>query len=58
MAKEKTMMRVDKELLAELKECKICKGESYANVVKRIMKNNEFVKSRVEAKLKRKIGGF
>jgi hypothetical protein len=51
MGKE-TFMRVNKELLAELKECKIAKRESYADVIKRIMKNNEFVKWRLKEKLK------
>lgn len=49
---KKTFMRADKELLRELKECKIAKGESYAEVVRRIMKNNAFVKMRVREKLK------
>ena len=44
-------MRIDKELLSELKECKIAKGESYADVVKRIMKNN-----RLENKLRKNKG--
>jgi len=48
MTSNKTFMRVDKNLLAELKECKIVKGESYAEVVKRIMKNNAFVNMRKE----------
>jgi len=34
---EKTMMRVDKELLRKLKARKIAKGESYAEVVKRLI---------------------
>lgn len=50
---DKTMMRVDKELLNELRQCKIVKGESYAEVVKRIMKNNAFVKMAVKEKLKK-----
>lgn len=33
----KTMMRADKELLKELKKCKLAKGESYAEVVKRLI---------------------
>lgn len=53
----KTFMRVDKKLLEELKECKIADRESYSDVVKRIMKNNEFVKTRLESKLKR-IAGY
>lgn len=52
----KTMMRVDKDLLKDLKSCKIADRESYADVVKRIMKNNAFVKSRLEMKLKKKAG--
>jgi len=31
-------MRADKELLAEIKKCKVVKGESYAEVVKRLIK--------------------
>jgi hypothetical protein len=37
MAKE-TMMRCPKELLKELREMKISKRESYAEIVKRIIK--------------------
>ena len=46
-------MRVDKQLLKELASCKIADRESYADVVKRIMKNNEFVKWRVKEKLRK-----
>lgn len=35
----KTFMRVDKELLSEIKKCKITKRESYADVVKRIIES-------------------
>jgi len=40
----KTMMRVPKELLKELKAYKICKGESYAEVVKRIIEKERRLK--------------
>lgn len=33
----KTFMRVDKDLLAELKKCRITNRESYADVVKRML---------------------
>ena len=33
----KTMMRIDKTLLEELKRCRITKRESYADVVKRMI---------------------
>ena len=34
---DKTFMRIDKELLKELKAKKLVKGESYANVIKRMI---------------------
>jgi len=34
---DKTFMRVDKELLRKLKAKKIARGESYADVVKRMI---------------------
>jgi len=37
MATEKSMMRIDKELLRKLKEKKLVRGESYADVVKRMI---------------------
>ena len=52
MAKS-TYMRADRELLEELKECKIAKRESYAEVIKRIMKNNAFVQERLKMKLRK-----
>jgi len=33
----KTMMRVDKDLLKEIASCKIIPAESYQNVVKRLI---------------------
>lgn len=36
MANE-TMMRIDKELLKEIANCKIAHAESYADVVKRLI---------------------
>jgi len=38
--KEKNMMRANKELLETLKKLKLCKGESYAEVVKRLIKKD------------------
>ena len=35
--KDKTFMRVNKELLEEIKKCKIAPRESYADVVKRVI---------------------
>ena len=37
MIKNKTMMRIDKELLKEINKCKIANAESYADVVKRLI---------------------
>lgn len=38
MAKKKNLfMRVDQDLLNELKKCKVVKKESYAEVVKRLI---------------------
>lgn len=37
--KTKTMMRIDKELLEEIKKCKVYSKESYADVIKRIIDN-------------------
>jgi len=34
---KKTMMRVDKELLSEIKKCRKTPRESYAEVVKRLI---------------------
>ena len=45
MAKKKdSMMRIDKDLLSEIKKCKIVKGESYAEVVKRLIEKERRVK--------------
>lgn len=33
----KTMMRINKELLDEIKKCKVVPAESYADVVKRLI---------------------
>ena len=37
MSKDKTFMRVDKKLLDEIKKCKVVERESYADVVKRLV---------------------
>jgi len=37
MKSNKSMMRVDKELLKEIASCKIAGAESYADVVKRLI---------------------
>jgi predicted CopG family antitoxin len=37
MKKTNTMMRVKREILEELEKCKLSKGESYADVVKRLI---------------------
>ena len=37
MKSNKSMMRVDKELLKEIASCKIVHAESYADVVKRLI---------------------
>lgn len=43
--KDKTMMRINKDLLAEIEKCKIVKRESYADVVKRLIdKERKFKK--------------
>jgi len=34
---KKTMMRIDKDLLKEISDCKIARAESYADVVKRLI---------------------
>lgn len=34
---KKTMMRVNRELLNEIKQCRITERESYASVVKRLI---------------------
>jgi hypothetical protein len=45
MAKKKNLfMRVDQELLHELKKCKIVKRESYAETVKRLIDKERKVK--------------
>jgi hypothetical protein len=41
---DKTMMRVPKELLNEIKKCRITERESYAEVVKRIIEKERRVK--------------
>jgi phage gp37-like protein len=51
---DKTMMRVDKQLLKEIKACKIARGESYAEVVRRLMKNNPAVHVALEIERRRK----
>lgn len=35
--KKPSFMRIDKELLEEIKKCKVADGESYADVVKRLI---------------------
>jgi hypothetical protein len=45
MGKTNTMMRVPKSLLDEIKKCKIVKGESYAEVVKRIIDKERRIKA-------------
>ncbi len=40
MKKKQTFMRIDKTLLAEIKKAKLVKGESYAEVVKRLIKKD------------------
>jgi predicted CopG family antitoxin len=42
--KSKTMMRVDKQLLAEIRKCKEYKRESYADVVKRLIDKERRIK--------------
>ncbi len=42
--KDKTMMRVDKQLLDEIKKCRITGRESYAEVVKRLLDKERRVK--------------
>ena len=37
MVKSKTMMRINGELLEDIKKCKIARRESYADVVKRLI---------------------
>ena len=39
-----SMMRIDKELLRKLKAKKLAKGESYAEVVKRLIEKERRVK--------------
>jgi len=34
---KKTFMRIDKDLLKEINDCKIARAESYADVVKRLI---------------------
>lgn len=41
---EKTMMRINKDLLDEIKKCKIVERESYANVVKRLIEKERKIK--------------
>ena len=46
MRNKKTFMRIDREVLDELRECKIVKQESYEDVVKRLlMKRTSFKES-------------
>jgi len=40
---DKTMMRADKELLKEIKNLKLVRGESYAEVVKRLIEKERRV---------------
>jgi len=40
----KTFMRVDKDLLSELKKCRITSRESYADVVKRMLNKERRLK--------------
>ena len=46
--KDKTFMRVPKELLNEIKKCKIADAESYADVVKRIIEKERKLKKAME----------
>lgn len=41
---DKTFMRVPKELLNEIKKCKIAERESYADVIKRIIEKERRLK--------------
>jgi len=40
MDNKNTFMRANKELLETLKKLKLCKGESYQQVVKRLIKKD------------------
>ena len=40
----KTMMRIDRKLLEEIKMCKLVKEESYASVIKRIIDRERGIK--------------
>jgi len=42
--KDKTMMRINKELLEEIKKCRITDRESYAEVVKRLIEKERKLK--------------
>lgn len=44
MAKDKTMMRINKDLLNEINKCKIVPAESYADVVKRLIEKERRIK--------------
>jgi len=37
MVKNNTFMRIDKELLKEIKKCKLVEGESYKSVIQRLI---------------------
>ncbi len=39
-----SFMRIDKELLQELKKCKVAKKESYAEVVKRLIEKERRIR--------------
>lgn len=41
---DKTMMRINKELLAEIHKCKVYPRESYADVVKRLIEKERRLK--------------
>ncbi len=40
----KTMMRINKELLDEIRKCKVVPAESYADVVKRLIEKERKLK--------------
>jgi hypothetical protein len=42
--RNKTFMRIDKDLLEEIKKCKLVKEESYASVVKRMINKERKLK--------------
>jgi predicted CopG family antitoxin len=42
--KNQTMMRINKALLGELKQCKVYERESYADVIKRMIEKERKLK--------------